>query len=104
MRHLTDEQIERQIQALNEERLQVLSEARAYREELDRRVALERIAQRYAEAAEGERDAVLEGLDVEDRQDVIARSEKWASHSLDIDMSVPAPMAEPPRRRKRWGR
>lgn len=79
-RDLTDVQLEEKLQELGRERRAIVEEARGYRQELDRRLELERFAQEYAEGKEPAREQLLARLSDEDANEVLARAERWASY------------------------
>lgn len=106
MRELTDVQLEEKLQELGRERQAILEEARVYRQELDRRLELERFAQEYAEGKEPAREQLLARLSAEDADEVVARSERWASHRTPVGVAETRrrdarPQAE--QRRRRFG-
>ena len=88
----TDAQIEREIQELNESARRARAAARELHVELDRRLLLERHAQAYAEGGNDLR--LLEGMDPVTVQDVVERSQKWATHRTEPGLPAPAPAPE----------
>lgn len=100
--NLSDDAIEDRLREFTRQRQAVIALARPYREELDRRIALESLAQRVAQSSAEERVALTAMLDAGTRQDVYERAEKWASFQTPPDPPKVAP-APAERRFRLWG-